>query len=445
MPTDEFNKMAKPEFGILRLLGEGGFGKVYLIQDKKDPKQQYAMKLMDLSKMDQQELDLASQEIALLSSLDHKHVLAYVTCFTEDNQLCIITEFCPNGDLSDYIGKQGGAPLEELRLIEWFRQVASAVEYLHGKNIIHRDLKVQNIFLDGNMDCKLGDFGIARVLQSSTDMAQTQIGTPQYMSPELFMGLPYNAKTDIWSLAIVMYELATLEKPFTANVMHMLIFQVIHQKVPDLPKRYRPEFNRLVKRMMERDPADRPSAADIMKDPLFRDVEKPKPLPNLHKSADVRSDDYKSPDPKLNTFLQRAGEMSVGGRKLQDLQRRAKPPLPPKPKEIEEDNDPVMELVTRTLKNMGHDTVRPAGKNHLEQKVDLLEIYILRVLDNNRELFKKVSGELDNYDKNEDLEEKLIELLGHEKYGMCGMEFLHYKNFTYNLKHLKKFGKQVLF
>ncbi|XP_060594604.1 serine/threonine-protein kinase Nek4-like [Ruditapes philippinarum] len=284
--------MSEGQFTVVRLLGEGGFGKVFLIEDKSDPSTKQALKLMDIGSMDADTLALTLQEIKLLSELEHEHVLSFVASFVQDDKICIVTEFCPNGDLSDYINNQHGNPLEELRLIEWFRQIASAIEYLHDRNIIHRDLKSQNIFLDANMNCKLGDFGIARVLDPVINMAQTQIGTPHYMSPEIFMGIGYNAKTDIWSLSILIYELATLEKPFDALFMPMLIFNITRGEKPTMPTQYRPEFTELLSRMMEKDPNDRPSAREIMQDKLFKERQKPKPMPNIRSPDDYGSEDY---------------------------------------------------------------------------------------------------------------------------------------------------------
>ncbi|KAL4235214.1 Serine/threonine-protein kinase Nek4 [Mactra antiquata] len=434
------------KYKICKLLGEGGFGKVFLIEEIADPSVKQALKIMDLTKMDDGEMKLALQEIQLLSSLDHQHVLSYVTCFRQDTNLCIVTEYCPNGDLSDYIENQHGNKLEEDRLIEWFRQIASAVEYLHSKNIIHRDLKVQNVFLDANMDCKLGDLGIARILNSTTDFAQTQIGTLHYMSPEIFMGIPYNFKTDIWSLAIVIYELATLEKPFDALFLPGLIYKVTRGQTPDMPTGYRPEFGTLLSKMMEKDPDDRPSASDIINDVLFKRPKKPKPMPSLFftKLGDpANSDDDEILDFAI-VFLHTLSQMFADG-------AAARPPLPfpdrsppggaaagKKADDDDDKQDPVMELVTRTLKDMGHNTLRPAGTGRIEHQVRMLKMYILNVLNNDEELFNKADKELDKTDDDENLEEKLIRILGHENFGMCGVELLHYKNFTYNLKHRKK-------
>jgi len=116
--------------------------------------------------------------------------------------------------------------------LDWFVQICLALKYVHDRKILHRDLKTQNIFLTAKGDIKIGDFGIgnlisplshptdsniARVLQDTYDCAQTAIGTPYYLSPEICQEKPYNQKSDIWSLGCILYELVTLRHAFDAN------------------------------------------------------------------------------------------------------------------------------------------------------------------------------------------------------------------------------------
>lgn len=93
-------------------------------------------------------------------------------------------------------------------------QICFAVKYLHDKNILHRDLKLSNIFISSNGDIKLGDFGIAKVLNNTDEFAKTIVGTPYYLSPEICQKKPYNHKSDIWSLGCVLYELMNLKHAF---------------------------------------------------------------------------------------------------------------------------------------------------------------------------------------------------------------------------------------
>lgn len=106
------------------------------------------------------------------------------------------------GDLAKVIKEQKGQHLKEDQIIDWFVQICMALKHVHDRKIIHRDLKGQNIFLTKSSLIKLGDFGIARVLNKTFEKAKTIVGTPYYLSPELVENKPYNFKTDIWSLGV---------------------------------------------------------------------------------------------------------------------------------------------------------------------------------------------------------------------------------------------------
>ena len=101
--------------------------------------------------------------------------------------------------------------------MNWFVQICFAIKYIHDKNILHRDLKLSNIFLSSNGDINLGDFGIAKVLDNSDEFAKTIVGTPYYLSPEICLRRPYNQKSDIWSLGCILYELMNMKHAFEAS------------------------------------------------------------------------------------------------------------------------------------------------------------------------------------------------------------------------------------
>ena len=125
-------------------------------------------------------------------------------------------EYCEGGDLYQKIKNNKGKTFAETQIMEWFVQMCLALYYLHDKKILHRDLKTQNIFLR-NTRVKLGDFGIAKVLDSTQQFTNTCIGTPYYMSPELFKYKPYSYKSDIWALGCVLYEMCNLKHAFDAQ------------------------------------------------------------------------------------------------------------------------------------------------------------------------------------------------------------------------------------
>uniref|UniRef100_A0A671NHB1 Serine/threonine-protein kinase Nek4 n=1 Tax=Sinocyclocheilus anshuiensis TaxID=1608454 RepID=A0A671NHB1_9TELE len=179
---------------FVRVVGKGSYGEVNLVRHKSDRKQ-YVIKKLNLRTSSRRERRAAEQEAQLLSQLKHPNIVTYRESWEgEDCQLYIVMGFCEGGDLYRRLKQQKGELLPERQVVEWFVQIAMALQYLHEKHILHRDLKTQNIFLTKTDIIKVGDLGIARVLESQNDMASTLIGTPYYMSPELFSNKPYNYK-----------------------------------------------------------------------------------------------------------------------------------------------------------------------------------------------------------------------------------------------------------
>ncbi|XP_071170069.1 serine/threonine-protein kinase Nek5-like [Mytilus edulis] len=271
------------EFELEKTLGEGAFGKVFLCCDKTDKTRKYAMKVIDLSKSPQEEREAAEREARLLSDFKHDNIIAYIDSFQEKGALCIVTEFCDGGDLSEYIEKRSGRPFNEDQIVNWFRQICSGLQYLHARNCLHRDIKTQNVFLTGpKKTAKLGDLGLAKVLERPNAKAVTFCGSPYYMSPEIFACKPYDSKSDIWALGVIIYEMSTLERPFDAMLMQQLVFKIVHGELPPMPKdKYSAQFCSLLEKMMCKDSKTRPSADDILSDSLFTTFKKPKTPPTV--------------------------------------------------------------------------------------------------------------------------------------------------------------------
>lgn len=140
--------------------------------------------------------------------------------------------------------------------------------HVHKENILHRDLKTQNILLNKKRKVvKIGDFGISKIL-SSKSKANTVIGSPCYISPELCEGKPYNQKSDIWALGCVLYELATLKRAFEATNLPALVLKIIRGNFSPIPERYSLELRRLILSMLSLDPNKRPAIPQIMAQPI---------------------------------------------------------------------------------------------------------------------------------------------------------------------------------
>lgn len=169
-------------YSRVRQVGEGSFGKVYLVQDKTTGSK-LVMKEINTSKISLKEYNEARQEVAVLSTLRHMNIVAYRESFEEKGTLFIVMQYCENGDLFSKIERQNGALFAEEQIWDWFIQLCLAVKYIHERRILHRDIKSQNVFLTRKGTVRLGDFGISRVLDSTHDFARTCIGTPYYLSP----------------------------------------------------------------------------------------------------------------------------------------------------------------------------------------------------------------------------------------------------------------------
>ncbi|PIO25673.1 hypothetical protein AB205_0121000, partial [Aquarana catesbeiana] len=200
-------------YEIIRMIGEGAFGKAFLAKGKKDNIQS-VIKEINLSKMSPKEKEASQKEVTLLSKMNHPNIVTLFTSFKEKNSLYIVMEYCDCGDLAKRINKQRGVHFDEDQILSWFVQISLGLKHIHDRKVLHRDIKAQNIFLASNgTTAKLGDFGIARMLNNTMELARTCVGTPYYLSPELCENRPYNNKTDIWSLGCVLYELCTLKHP----------------------------------------------------------------------------------------------------------------------------------------------------------------------------------------------------------------------------------------
>lgn len=179
-------------------------------------------------------------------------------------------EYANGGDLDHYLKSRRGNLLSEERVLHFFVQISLAIKHIHDRKILHRDLKSQNIFLTNGDMVKLGDFGIARVLRNTAELASTQIGTPYYMSPEIMDNKKYNSKTDIWSLAVILYEIMCLKLPFNGSNIRMLMINIMRSEPAPPPSTYSQGLRELLKSMFSKVPKARPGITSILSSPVVR-------------------------------------------------------------------------------------------------------------------------------------------------------------------------------
>ncbi|CAL1581768.1 unnamed protein product [Knipowitschia caucasica] len=261
------------KYDVIRQIGEGAFGKAFLVQDKTaadGTRAQCVVKQINLRKMSAKEKEASKKEVTLLSKMHHVNIVAFINSFQEKGSLYIVMEYCDGGDLMRRITMQRGVSFTEEQICNWFVQICLGLKHIHDKKILHRDIKTQNIFLTSRgTKVKLGDFGIARMLNNTMELARTCVGTPYYLSPEICENRPYNNKTDIWSLGCVLYELCMLRHPFDGSSLRQLVNKICRGRYNPVPEQYSYDLRLLLTQLFKVNPRDRPSVSSVLKRPFL--------------------------------------------------------------------------------------------------------------------------------------------------------------------------------
>lgn len=176
-------------------------------------------------------------------------------------------EYCGCGDLSAKVEryKKRRQLIEETVIWRYLIQSLKALEYLHAKGICHRDLKGANAFIAEDGSIKIGDMNVSKKFGKGGGNLKTQIGTPYYMSPEIWQNKIYDSTCDIWSLGCMLYELCALRPPFLGNDLPGLKRSILSGRYPSIASKYSSELHRVIGQMLTLNPRQRPTAADFLK------------------------------------------------------------------------------------------------------------------------------------------------------------------------------------
>lgn len=263
----------------LSVLGRGSFGVTFPVRPRHDSGIRYAAKEIPVAHFSDEQRRAALSESDILRTLSHKNVVACIDTFLTGSSLYIIMECATKGDLSRHV--QNHRDMEDLfaeaTVMAVFAQVCAALRYIHGCKIMHRDLKPANLFVFGDTssdlcycEVKLGDFGLGKVCEATTFEARSTVGSPSYFSPEICKNHPYGRKSDMWSLGVVLYELAALVVPFVAKVVPAVAYMICTAEPKPLPDLYSTDLTALVASLLRKDPTARPGASAVMKQPYVQ-------------------------------------------------------------------------------------------------------------------------------------------------------------------------------
>ncbi|KAM4712762.1 serine/threonine-protein kinase Nek2 [Anableps anableps] len=267
------------DYEVLYTIGSGSYGRCQKIRRNSDGKI-LVWKELDYGTMAESEKQMLVSEVNLLRELKHPNIVRYYDRIIDrtNTTLYIVMEYCEGGDLASLISRciKERRYLEEQFILRVMAQLTLALKECHSRSdgratVLHRDLKPANIFLDIKQNVKLGDFGLARILNHDTSFAKTFVGTPYYMSPEQINRMSYNEKSDIWSLGCLLYELCALSPPFTAYNQKELAEKIREGKFRRIPFRYSEELNTLLSKMLNLKDYLRPSVESILQSSLLSD------------------------------------------------------------------------------------------------------------------------------------------------------------------------------
>ncbi|OXU28096.1 hypothetical protein TSAR_013895 [Trichomalopsis sarcophagae] len=219
--------MQNRNFQFEALLGKGTFGKVYLVKRRKDSKQ-FVIKEQEQNSSNAWINKMITAEVECMQILRHPNVVSYYGAWQESKNFYILMEYAAHGTLRNLLDNRS-SPLLEQDCLYLFAQVVMGVHHIHSKNILHRDLKPDNIMLTGRMGdiVKIGDFGLSRDLRENN---LSHAGSYCYIAPEMLKKEPYDLKIDVWSMGVVLYEMLTQELAFSVTTFKEAVDMVCNRK-----------------------------------------------------------------------------------------------------------------------------------------------------------------------------------------------------------------------
>jgi serine/threonine protein kinase len=279
-------------YEIVKPIGAGSFSVVLMVTDRHQ--RSFACKVVSRSFLTRMNIfHRFEQEVRLLEMMHHPNIVSVVEVIYEDALIYVVMEYCSGGELFQFIVDRGRMREHDSR--QMFAGLVSALTYMHARGVAHRDVKPENILLDDAFVPKLADFGLCHLVKPDSLMT-TPCGSPEYAAPELLSGKSYDGRaSDVWSLGVVLFVMATAALPWKSTVPASL-FQEIAAGDYRVPGYVSPSLRGLIVQMMSLDPAQRPSIDEIAQHPWLSGAELDEyGLPVVQGIAKAISLDFKVP------------------------------------------------------------------------------------------------------------------------------------------------------
>ncbi|XP_072124563.1 serine/threonine-protein kinase PLK1 [Mobula birostris] len=259
-----------------RFLGKGGFAKCYEISDMESG-EVFAGKIVPKTLlMKPHQREKMSMEISIHKSLQHSNVVAFHGFFEDDNFVYVVLELCRRRSLLELHKRRKAVTEPEARY--YLRQTILGTQYLHNNHVIHRDLKLGNLFLNDDMEVRIGDFGLATTVQYEGERKKTLCGTPNYIAPEVIGKKGHSFEVDVWSLGCIMYTLLVGKPPFETSCLKETYMRIKRNEY-NIPKHVNPVAANLIQKMLRSDPSARPNIHELLNDEFFTSGYLPVRLP----------------------------------------------------------------------------------------------------------------------------------------------------------------------
>ena len=247
-------------YANLHKIGAGASGVVYYAEEIKTARK-VAIKAMLLSEQPRQETVV--NEILLMRACQHPTIVQYYDSYLVETELWVIMELIDGEDLTKVLTEN---QMKEPEIARVVLDQLEALEHLHSKDIIHRDIKSDNVLISlATGQAKLADFGFGAQLHVQQDKRMSLVGTAYWMAPEVIQSEPYDKKVDIWSLGVMAIEMFEKDPPYMELTQFQALFKIVKEGLPPFkyPERMSPEFQAFIKLCTQRRPADRPTATDL--------------------------------------------------------------------------------------------------------------------------------------------------------------------------------------